>query len=69
MFLQAFWLWTLSDYGQAFATVLMGALPAALKASTPKIEAIPAMNGLPGASATLYEVLFAGMLASKAPLT
>lgn len=56
------------NYGQPFVTLFFAAFPAALKASTSKMDAMPAGNGPPGAAATLYEVLFAGMLASNDPL-
>lgn len=56
------------DYGQPFVTDFFAAFPAALKASTSKMEAMPGRNGPPGALTTLYEVLFAGMLASREPL-
>lgn len=55
-------------YGQPFVTDFLAAFPAALKASTSKMEAMPGRNGLPGAEATTYDVLFAGMLATSEPL-
>lgn len=54
-------------YGQPFATLFLAAFPTPLKASTSNFEAIPAANEPAGA--TLYEVLFAGMLAIKTLFT
>lgn len=55
-------------YGQPLVTLFLAAVPAALNASTSNIEAIPGKKGPPGAEATIYDVLFAGMLATLDPL-
>ena len=56
---------TIGNYEHPFATLTFAALPTPLKASTSNLDAIPGMNGLPGAETTAYDVLFAGMLATN----
>lgn len=55
------------NYGQPFETDFLGALPAALKASTSKMDAVAGAMEAP--CGTAYETLFAGMLAINVLLT